>query len=202
MKEILKKIFSDNQREIDRIEHQLYSMSESWLKVEKGKQYDKIRILKTMSFYDFLNHSGRIDSYKIPVRMFLRDNDWLAYQTLYITEKNDIKYIIATNENILKISKSFIEDGKIKEITLDINKSNGRYKVSKYLHNTDHSTISVKWYPLRNQTMSFFVLEENEANGYANELLIDLNELQIKEVANLDVLAKYLKVNNKKICSN
>ena len=190
--ELIKKLFTKNDKAINKVRENIDKRDNSFIRVEDNENHVIIEISKDMPMNEFLSRASCIDNYKIPMKMFLRQNEWIAGQKLHIMTREDAKYMISNRNKNIRISQSKTNDINIEETVIDIDKITSRYKITRYIHSLEHSTISTKWYPLKNDTMSVFSLDKKEALDYAKELLKDLEELDLTGITSIDQLYNHL----------
>lgn len=137
-------------------------------------------------------YSKYIDQYTlvkdihIPVRQFIRcapttSTPILKEQKLYIINHNNYDYFISISKDEVKISERKIVENNIHETVIELNNSYEDYKITKYIHNSNLSTKTCKWYPSRN---SVFLLEKNEALSLSKSLLDNLYYMDINKILN------------------
>lgn len=121
------------------------------------------------------------DTY-IPIRQFIRDiPTTLKEQKLYIIKHNNFDYFISISKEDTKISERKIVQNNIYETIIELNNSSKDYKISEYIHDSNLSTKTCKWYPSKN---SIFYLEKNEALSLAKSLLDNLYYMDINKILN------------------
>lgn len=117
---------------------------------------------------------------KIPIRSFLREegnllNAKILKQTLYLFKENKYEYCITENKEQLLLSERKMENEDIMEIELKIDKNKETYRVTKYIHDQNHSTKETKIYPMKeDNAFDFWRMNKKEAvvllQGLVNRL--------------------------------
>lgn len=137
-------------------------------------------------YSNIINQYKEFENIHIPIRLFIRDNSTsttpiLKEQKLYIIKQNNYDYFISISKDNLKISERKNIQNNIQETVIELNNSIKDYKISKYVHDSNFSTLSCKWYPSKS---SSFYLEKKEALSLAKSLLDNLYYMDIDEIIN------------------
>lgn len=146
-----------------------------------------ISIKEDLNFNSFINKlkktNKNFNCNLIPIRMFITDssdllNCKLKKQLIWFEYINGKTWVIAKNNNEIKISLKEHYDEYIDEVVLEI--KDNKYKLIKYIHDSELSTKFVKWYPEINPAVSqYFSLGKDETMYYMSNLLSELTDTKI-----------------------
>jgi len=155
-------------------------------KIDSLLQSDSENIDKTLS--------DMID--KLPMRMLISNGiKTINRQTIYLISNNNFKYIISANSDNIYLSESKIENKNINENTIKICLANEEYQISKYVHDINKSTKSVKFYNPTNNGNEFFYMDIEEATAVVESMIEHLDKIEvIKNILNFDNIHSYLKL--------
>lgn len=131
---------------------------------------------------------------RIPMRMLISNGiKTINGQTIYLIRNDDFEYIISSNAKNIHISESRMVDEEIEESTIQIYFPNGEYKISKYIHDINRSTKSVKFYKTSNVSNQLFSIDKEEASSTVKSMLQHLEENEsIKNILDLEHISSYL----------
>lgn len=187
MRAILRKLFNHNKKVLTEVKITLQEDTQQIIKINN----DKIDVLCDVELNEFLNKSKDLDSYKLPMKTFIKEGNLIKKQSIYQIENEGIKYTFSISDRIIRISRVKVDD-KINELVIDIDKFNSDYKITKYVHDLNHSTISTRWYPLNDESMSMFYLDRVEALKDAQLMLNELEDIGINKIVYIDRLFNHL----------
>lgn len=144
----------------------------------------------------FITNGGNIFDYK------------LFKQRIYIFKDNGFDYMIAISDNVARISMRKVED-LIYETELDYKINENKYTIYKLIHDLNHSTKCLKWFP--EQEDNAFYLDKEEAKEMVINLFNNLDNIEnIRDmVNNFDEIRNFVEdsfsknfIKNKKILEN
>lgn len=140
-----------------------------------------------------------LPSLEIPIRLFLKEEGnslkaKILRQTMYLFKENDYEYFITKNEEQLLLSERKRENEHIVEIELKIEKNKKRYRVTKYIHDQNHSTQETKIYPMKeDSSFDFCRMEKTEVIALLQGLVNRLDKSdKIGSMISFDDLCSYL----------
>lgn len=120
----------------------------------------------------------------------LLDNTFISPKKIIFTKINNITYIISVTKEKTKIIKQTQEE-KILEETLEIDKINNTYQISRLIYSLDGSTQDVKTYNKdQSKNHKLFLLPKPEAIIIAQNILENLLLQQIDTSININELYK------------
>ncbi len=179
------------------------------INIEYNKNLIKIEIKKDCDFQEYCNEIDRrlqeniskmdnnmIDMInEIPIRMLISNGiKTINRQTVYLTSTDEYEYIISLNAENIRISERRIVNKEIEESTIQIYYPNREYKISKYVHDLNRSTKSVKSYiPGRKSGIQFFDMNKEEAILTAKTLMQHLEKNEsIRDTLDLKYISSFL----------
>lgn len=152
--------------------------------VSRENNITKIDILKECTL-------SELKEIEIPIRMFIRSDSNILKcnflkQTIYLLQNDNSNLIITMNDSDILISNSVMGESEINEIAIHIKKDTVEYKVTKYIHDLNHSTKLCKFYP---SNSSYFLLDKKEALQLATNLFEYLEQIDgIDSIVDIDYL--------------
>jgi len=155
----------------------------------------KINILKDCSSTQLTEAFNKlnVEEPKIPMRMYMKnDNNELESQNILIYDCDTKTYIFSASNSKLKISQRKLVDDKIEEIVVYIDKRTEKYKIIKYVHNLNLSTIYTKWYPQHDEKNKMFTLDKVEAFSSMYRLIDDMEKDGASEFASIEQICRIL----------
>ena len=131
---------------------------------------------------------------RLPMRMLISNGiKTIKRQTIYLISNNNLQHTISVNVDNIYLSESKVENEEIKEGTIRICLANREYQISKYIHDSNRSTKSVKFYKPSNASNQFFCMDRQEATTVVESMIEHLEQIEaIKNILNLDDIHSYL----------
>ena len=188
-----RKIHKDNK--VNKNEKTNILDEEKILDVSFEDNVTKINILKDCSSIQLTETFNKlnVEEPKIPMRMYIKkDNNEFEAQNILIYDCDTKTYIFSINNSKLKISQRKLVDDKIEEIVVYIDKRTEKYKIIKYVHNLDHSTIFIKWYPQNDEKNKMFTLDKVEAFSSMYRLVDDMEKDGASKFTNIEQICRIL----------
>lgn len=169
-----------------------------WQKITLTEQNNIITltIKEELSLKEFINYLEKTKySYLlniIDLKHLTKDNS-IPPKKIITFNKNNITYIISISKNIIKISKKRKQES-ITEETIEIDKQNYTYIISKLIHNLDGSTQEVKIYNKdQSKNHKLFLLPKESAIAISKNILEELSLIEeIATIININELFKIL----------
>ena len=159
-----------------------------------------IDIKEECKFFDYSytvdNCFSQLRDIFIPMKIFITNGgnifDYKLFkQKIYIFKNNRFDYMIAVSDNIVRISMRKVED-LIYETELDYKINENKYTIYKLVHDLNHSTKCLKWYP---EEDNVFYLNKEEAKEMAIILFNNLDGIEnVRDMVNkFDEIKNYVK---------
>lgn len=186
-------IFKRNKRDNIKKE-EIIKKEKNFVNVSFKNNMTTIEILEDCTLEE-LNEATKnidIDKLKIPVRMYIKNDNNLSKQSIAVFECDNNMYIFVNDNDELKLSQRKFLDNRIEETVIYIDKFKEKYKITKYEHDLNYSTKSTKWYPLNNDKMGMFSLDKVEAIAAAYKLLDDIKEDEVDDFINIEKIYRHL----------
>lgn len=179
------------------------------INIEYNENLIKIEIKKDCGVQEYCNEVGRrlqekfsnmdsnmIDMIReIPMGMLISNGiKRINGQTVYLISTDEYEYIISINAENTYISERCIINNEIEESTIQINYPNREYKISKFIHDLNKNTKSVKTYkPGWRSDIQYFDMDKEEAVQISKTLFQHLEENNsIKSVIDLEHISSFL----------
>lgn len=160
---------------------------ENILNYETSDNLIKLQILNECTFKEYVDaidkYENKENSVEIPIRMFITSggdiiNTKLKKQKMFIVSRGNVKYSIVTSRDEVKLSEKIYQGEEIDEITLNINKNSKAYTIAKYIHDLNHSTKFLKWYPIQDEAFNAFALTKLQAIELFKVFLQNLEKIK------------------------
>lgn len=158
----------------------------------------EIEILENCSFVEYIERTNKYNL-EIPIRLILLDSS--NFLVANFLEQKIIKlgdYTFTVGEEKMIIDEMLKTKSEIIEIELLINKITKECKITRYIHNFNYSTKSIKSFSSNSKKDVFkcFKLEESKASELIKILLNDLLEVEaIEEILGMSIADIYRIVN-------
>ena len=190
MFETIKYLFRKSNGHLKEIDASLHKTKKDYVRVTKDSDYTTIDVKREIHMNDLFDELKYIDSLYISTDAYIKRDNCIRRQTVYALEKNKLEYVIADNDEAIKITRINIEKSGINKIVIDIDKKLKDSKITKYEYGKNGALLSTKWYPVKNNSLGAFVLERETALNVANEILKEMLDLDLGQLISIDYLDK------------
>lgn len=190
MFETIKYLFRKSNGHLKEIDASLHKTKKDYVRVTKDSDYTTIDVKREIHMNDLFDELKYIDSLYIPTDAYIKRDNCIRKQTVYALERNKLEYVIADNDDAIKISRTSIEKGRSNKVVIDIDKKLRDYKITIYEYAKDGSILTTKWYPVKSQYLGAFILERTEALSTAKEVLEEMLDLDLGKLISIDYLNK------------
>lgn len=175
--------------------------------ISENNNIIKIDITEEVTMNDFCIASDKSDLIKdlfIPIRILITKDGSRKIDKLitYIFKNKEYYYYLTYGETKTIISgrKKFFEEDEVLEYETIVELEDDKYLVYECIHDMNHSTKTVKWYPETNENLKVFLLDGEKAYFLVDDMIENLkSSLNIKDLFDIEILKKLLLEINKEL---